>query len=65
MSVIYIEPNQPGAKVTFKERYGNYIGGKWVDPVNGIYFDNISPVNGKPFCSIPRSSAEGDEFNEQ
>ena len=30
----------------FKEKYGNYIGGKWVEPVDGVYFDNITPVNG-------------------
>jgi aldehyde dehydrogenase len=39
----------------FKEKYGNYIGGKFVDPVNGKYFDNITPVNGKVLCKIPRS----------
>lgn len=58
MSKVYIEPNQPGAVISFKEKYGNYIGGKWVEPVKGLYFENISPVNGKPFCTIPRSSAE-------
>ena len=39
----------------FKEKYGNYIGGKFVEPVNGKYFDNITPVNGKVLCKIPRS----------
>jgi aldehyde dehydrogenase len=39
----------------FKEKYGNYIGGKFVDPVNGKYFDNITPVHGKVLCKIPRS----------
>ena len=34
----------------FKEKYGNYIGGKFIDPVDGKYFDNISPVNGKVLC---------------
>jgi len=41
----------------YKKSYGNYIGGQWVAPVSGDYFDNISPVNGKPFCQIPRSKA--------
>jgi len=36
------------AKVPFAKRYDNYIGGKWVAPHSGKYFDNISPVNGKP-----------------
>ena len=54
----YAAPNQEGSKVRFKSRYGNYIGGEWVAPVKGAYFENISPVNGKPFCEIPRSTAE-------
>jgi aldehyde dehydrogenase len=54
----YAPPNQEGSKVRFKARYGNYIGGEWVAPVKGNYFENISPVNGKPFCEIPRSTAE-------
>ncbi len=53
--MIYAAPGQAGSKVTFKKRYGNYIGGKWVAPVKGQYFENISPVTGKPFCEIPRS----------
>ncbi|WP_316368444.1 acetaldehyde dehydrogenase ExaC [Candidatus Thiodiazotropha sp. CDECU1] len=55
--MIYVEPNQPGSKIEFKSRYENYIGGEWVAPVEGRYFENISPVNGKSFCKIPRSSA--------
>ena len=54
----YIPPNQPGSKVTFKSRYANFIGGEWCPPTKGRYFENISPVNGRPFCEIPRSSAE-------
>ena len=56
--MLYIAPNQPGSKVNFKSRYGNFIGGNWVAPVKGQYFENLSPVNGKPFCEIPRSTAE-------
>ena len=56
--MIYKAPNQPGSKVSFKSRYENYIGGKWVSPVKGMYFENPSPINGKNFCEIPRSSAE-------
>ena len=58
----YANPNTEGAVINFKERYENFIGGAWVAPVNGEYFDNISPVNGKPFCQIPRSSAEDIEL---
>ncbi|MCF6303312.1 MAG: aldehyde dehydrogenase family protein, partial [Devosiaceae bacterium] len=46
----------------FKEKYGNFIGGQWVDPVDGQYFDNISPVNGKVLCQIPRSNAKDIEL---
>jgi aldehyde dehydrogenase len=60
--MLYIEPNQPGSKVSFKSRYQNFIGGGWVDPVKGQYFENSSPINGKVFCEIPRSSAKDIEL---
>mgnify|MGYP005703683525 CR=1 FL=1 len=31
----------------YKEKYGNYINGKFVDPIDGQFFDNITPINGK------------------
>ena len=45
-------------KPRFKETYENFIGGKWVAPVRGEYFDNYSPVDGKSFTKIPRSTEE-------
>ena len=45
-----------GIKVPYKNKYDNYIGGQWVAPVDGEYFDNISPVTGKVFCQVPRSN---------
>ena len=39
----------------FAARYGNFIGGKWVAPAAGRYFDNITPINGRKICEIPRS----------
>jgi aldehyde dehydrogenase len=42
----------------FKNQYENFIGGKWVPPVRGEYFDNVSPVDGKVFTSIARSIEE-------
>ncbi len=56
--MVYVPPNQPGSKVSFKSRYANFIGGEWAPPTKGQYFENISPVNGRPFCEIPRSTAE-------
>ena len=60
--MIYSAPNQADSKLSFKPRYENFIGGAWVAPVRGQYFDNISPVNGQVFCQIPRSSAEDIEL---
>src|SRR5512135_2742751 len=45
------------ARVALRSRYDNFIGGKWVAPVAGAYFDNISPITGKPVCQIARSQA--------
>jgi len=41
---------------TFKDKYDNYIGGKFVSPVDGEYIENISPVDGKPFTKVARSN---------
>jgi len=48
--------------LALRPRYDNWIGGKWVAPVKGQYFDNISPVTGKVFCEVARSSAEDVEL---
>lgn len=56
--MIYAKPGSEGSVVSFNEQYENFIGGEWVAPVKGQYFDNVSPVDGKPFCRIPRSSEE-------
>ena len=58
----YTDPNQPDSKVQFKSQYENFIGGQWIAPVRGEYFDNVSPVDGKVFTKIPRSSAEDIEL---
>jgi aldehyde dehydrogenase len=39
----------------YKKQYANFIGGEWVKPMGGEYFDNLSPITGEPFTSIPRS----------
>ncbi|MGQ3676065.1 aldehyde dehydrogenase [Xanthobacter sp. TB0139] len=43
------------AQAPFKARYGNFIGGAFVEPVEGRYFENSSPVNGKVVCEVARS----------
>ncbi len=42
----------------FKSQYENYIDGKWTAPVQGKYFDNISPINGKVFTKVAHSTKE-------
>src|SRR5690349_4559386 len=48
--------------VAIRPRYENFIGGKWVAPVKGQYFSNLSPIDGKPLCEVPRSTAEDIEL---
>ena len=55
---VFAQPGTEGSKLTFKSRYENWIGGEWVAPVRGQYFENISPVNGKPFCEVARGTSE-------
>ncbi len=55
--MIYAAPGTEDSLMSFKPRYQNFIGGQWLEPANGKYFDNISPVNGKVFCQIPRSDS--------
>ncbi|WP_010647673.1 aldehyde dehydrogenase [Oceanobacillus massiliensis] len=54
----YANPNTEGALVHFKERYDNFIGGEYRPPANGKYFENVSPVTGKVFCEVARSTKE-------
>ncbi|MEV7619308.1 aldehyde dehydrogenase family protein [Microbacterium sp. NPDC089321] len=58
VSTAYAAPGQPGAVANYRARYGHYIGGEFVEPAKGQYFENISPVNGKPFTEVARGTAE-------
>jgi len=42
----------------FKNKYGNFIGGKFVEPKSGKYFGNVSPINNEVICEVPRSDAK-------
>lgn len=42
----------------FKEKYNHFIGGQWVVPASGEYFDNVSPINGKVFTQAARGNKE-------
>jgi aldehyde dehydrogenase len=56
--MIYAKPGTEGSVVNFDKRYENYIGGKWVAPVKGQYFDNVTPVTGEVFCEVAESTEE-------
>jgi aldehyde dehydrogenase len=58
MSINVVEASSLCAPLPFRGRYENYINGKWVAPASGEYFENITPVTGRPMCEIPRSNAE-------
>ncbi|MFO7777720.1 MAG: aldehyde dehydrogenase family protein, partial [Nitriliruptoraceae bacterium] len=53
----YAPPGADDAIVDYAKRYDNFINGTWVAPREGEYFENISPVTGRPFCEVARSSA--------
>jgi aldehyde dehydrogenase len=56
--VIYVQPGADSAPITYKSRYDNFIGGKFVPPVRGQYFDVLTPINGKPYTQAARSTEE-------
>jgi aldehyde dehydrogenase len=56
--MVYASPGQKDSLITFKKRYENFIGGEWVSPVRGEYFNNVTPVTGQVFCEVARSTEE-------
>ena len=55
---VYAQPGQSGAVMEYKARYDHWIGGKYVPPSSGQYFENVTPVTGRVFCEIARGNAE-------
>ena len=53
--MLYAYPNTEKSPVQFRKKYDNFINGEWVAPVDGEYFDNSSPIDGKVFCQVARS----------
>ena len=53
--MLYAYPNTENSPVQFRKKYDNFINGEWVAPIDGEYFDNSSPIDGKIFCQIARS----------
>ena len=54
---VYGRPGTSGALMAFQSRYDNFIGGQWTPPVEGQYFENVSPIDGQVFCEVARSTA--------
>jgi aldehyde dehydrogenase len=61
-AMIYAAPGQAGAKIAYKAHYDNFIGGKYVAPLKGQYFDVITPISGKVYTQAARSGAEDIEL---
>ena len=53
--MLYAYPNTENSPVQFRKKYDNFINGEWVAPVDGEYFDNPSPIDGKTICQVARS----------
>lgn len=45
-------------RLKVRKRYDNFIGGEWVAPTQGQYFENITPITGQVVCEVARSTAE-------
>ncbi|MFN3380049.1 MAG: aldehyde dehydrogenase family protein, partial [Runella zeae] len=58
MSTVITQQNNLVAKPIFKTHYDNFIGGQWVSPVKGEYFESTSPVDGQVFTKVARSTEE-------
>jgi aldehyde dehydrogenase len=52
---VFARPGSTGALMSYQSRYDNFIGGEWVAPVQGRYFENPTPVTGQTFCEVARS----------
>jgi aldehyde dehydrogenase len=61
-AAIYAVPGELDSPVELKPRYENFIGGRWVPPVQGRYGENVTPATGKPFTHVPLSTAEDIEL---
>ncbi|QBF44900.1 acetaldehyde dehydrogenase ExaC [Janibacter limosus] len=55
---VYTPPGSADSTIEVKGQYENFIGGDWVPPVKGEYFDNITPVTGQVFTRVARGTAE-------
>jgi len=54
----YAAPGQPDALMAYQPRYDHWIGGQYVAPATGKYFENPTPVTGQIFTEVARGTAE-------
>ncbi|MEV0392683.1 aldehyde dehydrogenase [Polymorphospora rubra] len=59
---LYAAPGTEGALASYQTRYDHWIGGEYVKPARGRYFENVTPVTGRPFTEIARGTAEDVEL---
>ena len=59
---MFAAPGEVDGLVELKPRYENFIGGHWMAPVQGEYSENVTPVTGRPFTRVPRSTPEDIEL---
>ncbi|MVZ91802.1 aldehyde dehydrogenase [Dietzia kunjamensis] len=55
---VFSQPGSADAVMSYESRYDHYIGGEWVAPVKGEYFENVTPITGQVFCEVGRGTAE-------
>ena len=55
---VFARPGSAGALMSYQSRYDNFIGGEWVKPAKGLYFENPTPVTGVKFSKyLPLAGA--------
>ncbi|QOR69837.1 aldehyde dehydrogenase family protein [Ruania alkalisoli] len=55
---VYAPPGTEGSVVEYRSRYDHWIGGEYLPPAKGEYFENPSPVTGQTFTEVARGTAE-------
>ena len=59
---VYAKPGDAGSVVSYQPRYDHFIGGEYVAPVKGQYFENPTPITGQAFTEVARGTAEDIEL---
>src|SRR3954454_7159480 len=54
----YAAPGTEASVASFKPRYDHFIGGEYVAPAKGQYFENPTPVTGETFTEVARGTAD-------